>query len=302
VRREYQKLAERIGPPRYLLCDGAVELREPADVLEKEGRKPIVLGDLKHHAANVFEKQIGRSDRFATFVSQVGLTRNRIQQTELSHFVPPPMKQKSRFMNLGPLLRWGEMVSYHLSHPHSEARRGITANRMNEKLGWLREYRDDLACWHACQEVVQRALGFINREGLYAGVSEKLRAVLEETARSCSVRHETADQVAAALLDFVQASEEQLEPGQRAWLSTEILESLFGRFKQLEGQHSKGGFTSLLAALPSLTVHWTAKRVRGRLPTVPVETLKRWVRDNVGTTLTARRARAYQELTPTKPG
>ena len=31
-------------------------------------------------------------------------------------------------------------------------------------------------------------------------------------------------------------------------LSTEILESSFGLYKQLERQHSKGGFTTLLAA------------------------------------------------------
>ena len=100
VGREYQKLAKQIGAPRYLLCDGAIELREPAEELKKDGRKTIVLGDLKHHAANVLKKQIGRSERFKTFLTQVGLTRNRVQQTELSHFSPPPLKQKSRFMNL----------------------------------------------------------------------------------------------------------------------------------------------------------------------------------------------------------
>jgi len=56
VRREYKTLAERIGPPKYLLTDGALELRESADVLEIKGKKPIVLRDMKHYAANVFEK------------------------------------------------------------------------------------------------------------------------------------------------------------------------------------------------------------------------------------------------------
>ena len=39
VRREYQKLAQRIGAPRYLLTDGAVELRDRADVLDYFRRK-----------------------------------------------------------------------------------------------------------------------------------------------------------------------------------------------------------------------------------------------------------------------
>ncbi len=295
VAREYRKLAERIGPPRYLLSDGAIELREPAESLEKDGRKTIVLGDLKHYAANVLEKQIGRSERFKAFISQVGLTRNRIQQTELSHFVPPPLKQKSRFMNLASLLRWAAMVNHHLSDAYSKARIDITTDRMHEKLGWLRDYRDDLACWGACQKVIDTALSFINSAGLSQGTSDRLSGLLDDAMRGLPDRHESIARVAACLVKYVERSEQQLEDGERAWLSTEILESLFGRFKQLEGQHSKGGFTSLLAALPSLCCPVDATRARSRLLQVPTTKLKQWVTENIGHTLTARRAEAYHE-------
>jgi hypothetical protein len=295
VAREYKRLAERIGAPRYLLCDGATELSDPAALLEEFGRKPIVLGDLKHHAANVLEKQIGRSERFKSFMSQVGLTRNRIQQTELSHFMPPPLKQKSRFMNLAPILRWARMVIHHLNNPDGEARKGITSDRMNEKLGWLLEYRDDLGAWSACQDVIDVALAFINREGLSHGTSERMRQRLQETMRTQPDQQEAPSRVAACLVQFVQQSEQKLEAGQRAWLSTEILESLFGQFKQLEGQHSKGGFTSLLAAFPALCCSLDPERVRRRMLQVPTTKLKQWVKDHLGQTMTGRRITAYRE-------
>lgn len=295
VGREYKKLAERIGAPRYLLCDGATELSEPVAILEEFGKKPIVLGDLKHHAANVLEKQIGRSERFKSFMSQVGLTRNRIQQTELSHFVPPPLKQKSRFMNLAPILRWARMVIHHLNHPDGEARKGITPNRMSDKLGWLLEYRDDLAAWSGCQNVIDAALTFINHEGLSHGTSNRMRQSLEETMRNVPDPLEAPRRVMAHLVEFVQQSEQKLEPSQRAWLSTEIIESLFGRFKQLEGQHSKSGFTSLLAALPALCCSFDPERVRRRMLEVSTEKLKQWVKAHLGETMTARRNTAYRE-------
>jgi hypothetical protein len=296
VREEYRKLAERIGAPRYLLCDGAIELWEPVDVLEKAGQKPVTLGDMKHHAANVLEKLVGRSERFTSFLTQVGLTRNRIQQTELGHFVPPPLKQKSRFMNLGPLLCWGQMISHHLSRPRSAARQGIDVARMNEKLGWLREYRKDLASWSRCQAVIQTTLEFVNRQGLYRGLADQLHTLLKDKASSWSMRCQTSDELIEKLVGHVSKSESLLAEGQRSWLSTEILESLFGRFKQLEGQHSKGGFTSLLAGLPSLTITWTADRVRASLQSVSVDQMKAWVEQALGRTLTSRRAEAYREF------
>lgn len=296
VAREYEKLAARIGAPRYLLCDGAIELREPAEKLEKDGRKTIVLGDLKHHAANVLEKQIGRSERFKKFISMIGLTRNRTQQTELSHFAPPSLKQKSRFMNLGPLLNWAAMVLHHLGDRESESRVGITTKRMNEKLGWLEQYREDLNLWRSCQELIDTSLSFMNQEGLSHGTSERLRKHLTEAQESSGNCQETFSRVLSGLIDFVQQSEQKLDHGDRAWLSTEILESLFGRFKRLEGQHSKGGFTSLLAALPTLCQKLDETKVRQRLLEVDSKSLASWLKTTLGQTLTARRANAYSDF------
>ena len=65
-----------------------------------------------------------------------------------------------------------------------------------------------------------------------------------------------------------------------------------------EGQHSEGDFTSLIAALPMLTTHWTAEKVRASLSTVAVKEMKQWTKENLGTTLTSKRTTAYQEATP----
>lgn len=102
VREEYRKLAAKIGPPRMLVTDGAVELRESADISEKAKKKPLLFRDMKHHAANLLERILQQVDRFSQFTAQLGRTRCAIQQTELSHFTPPSQRSKARFMNLGP--------------------------------------------------------------------------------------------------------------------------------------------------------------------------------------------------------
>lgn len=63
----------------------------------------IVRSDPKrNHATNVLEKLIGKDERFQSYLSQLGQTRNHVQQTELGHFTPASQKPKARFMNLGP--------------------------------------------------------------------------------------------------------------------------------------------------------------------------------------------------------
>lgn len=294
VAQQYRELAAEIGMPKMILTDGAVELRESAQILEKEGKKPILLRDLKHFAANAFERLIGNTTAFKEVTTLVGRTRSAIQQTELGHFTPPSAKQKARFMNLGATLRWGEMILWHLDHADSEARQRIDEQRMNEKLGWLRDYRDEITQWRQIEQVISESLWFINTQGLYRGAARDLQLHLDSFFQQCIERYEASEQMAQTLIEFVSSSEAELAVGDRGWLSTEILESAFGLYKSLEGQHSKGGFTSLLASFGALLKDCTPEKVRESFRRTQVKDVKHWVKSKLGPTLTSKKLSAYR--------
>jgi hypothetical protein len=292
----YDQLAERCGPPRAVLCDGAVELRDGAESLEKRRCDTIVLQDFKHKAAIFLKSLLEKCPRFAEFNTAMGRARSAIQQTEMSHLTPPSPKPKARFMNLGPTLEWGSAVSWLLDYPEAESRRGIAPERLEEKLGWLRSFAADLDVWRACQQVVDAGLQFINEQGLSRGAAERLRAALDPIAKDAA-----SQQLARRLVDFVAAAEAELQPGERLPMSTEILESTFALYKQLEGQHSKGGFTSLLACFAALLQPATEESIRRAFSKVPVKRAREWAKKNLGTTRTARRQALYTEFRSATP-
>jgi hypothetical protein len=281
----YQEVAEASGgTPRAVLVDGAVELREGADCLKTGGSETIVLRDFKHYAANVVKSLIGNDERFQEFSSKVGQTRSAIQQTELAHLTPPGSKPKSRFMNLARTLHWAGMASWLLAHPEAKSRGGLTNERLEQKLGWLRDFGDDWAVWQECQHIISSSVTFINEQGLYRGASAALR-----TEIATALVHETSKQLAERLIQFVDEAEQQLKEGERLPLSTEILESSFSLYKQLERQHSKGGFTGLLTTFAALLKPTSPEAVRKALAEVSTKDVKAWVAKHLGTTLTSRR-------------
>ena len=71
---------------------------------------------MKYYVASIFEKLIRKDERFQSYLSKLDQTRDHVQQTELGHFTPSSQNPKARIMNHGPLLRWGQMVFYHLTH------------------------------------------------------------------------------------------------------------------------------------------------------------------------------------------
>jgi hypothetical protein len=83
---------------------------------------------------------------------------------------------------------------------------------------------------------------------------------------------------------------------ERLPMSTEILESTFALYKQLERQHSKGGFTSLLAAFGALLKTATDETIRRAFSTVSIKDVYNWIHTNLGDTLTSQRIATYKEF------
>lgn len=290
MEHEYQELADRFGEPRAVLTDGAVELREGAKCLKNRRKDTLVLRDLKHYAANVMKSLIGNDERFQEVSSLIGTTRSAIQQTELAHLTPPSVKQKARFMNLASTIRWMTMIVWLLRNPDAKGREGISDRRMQEKLGWVEQYADDIAVWQECQEVVSASLKFINEQYLFQGAATALGRVIGD-----SLKHDRSKELAKRLIDFVRDAEQPLREGERLPMSTEILESAFGLYKQLERQHSKSGFTSLLACFPALLKPTTPESVRDAFRRVSTKDVTEWVQKHFSTTVTSRRQGAYAE-------
>ena len=290
MEKEYEALADRYGAPRAVLVDGAVELRDGAKCLKNRREDTIVLRDFKHYAANVVKSLIGNNERFKEVSGKVGSTRSAIQQTELAHLTPPSPKQKARFMNLSSTLAWLTMILWLLRNPEAKAREGISEERMQEKLGWVEEYAGEIAVWQECQDVVSASVTFINEQGLFKGVSNELRTVIGD-----ELEHGTSKELAQRLIDFVAESEAPLREGERLPMSTEILESSFGLYKQLERQHSKSGFTSLLACLPALLKPTTPEGVTTAFVRTSAKDVTAWTKENFRSTVTSRRHAAYAE-------
>jgi len=81
--------------------------------------------------------------------------------------------------------------------------------------------------------------------------------------------------------------------------STEVLESLIGKYKRLQSSHSKGGMTAMLLSIGAIVGKLGAETIQQALETISTDDVTSWCKDTLGTTLQAQRKLA---LGATKPG
>ena len=184
-----------------------------------------------------------------------------------------------------------------LDHPQSTSRAEVSIERMEEKLGWLRDFATSISQWQDCQEVISKSLTFLNQQGINAGVVEEYRKDIAGIAKS-PASQQLVSNTEALLSEY----EKKLKPNERLRISTEILESSFSLYKQLEQQHSKSGFTSLLLAFPTLLRPTTAKEVTTCFAQVKVSDVKAWAKEHLPNTLASKRQRMFREANPKPKG
>ena len=114
-----------------------------------------------------------------------------------------------------------------------------------------------------------------------------------------AIHLDSSKQLAAELVEFVRCQEAKARPGERLPGSTEILESCFGKFKQLEKQQSRGGFTQLLLGFGALLAQTASQTIREAMEHSRTADVRRWAAQTLGNTLFSQRRLAFASATKT---
>ena len=98
------------------------------------------------------------------------------------------------------------------------------------------------------------------------------------------------------LTKFVAAEAKQLRRGERLPACSEVIETCFGKFKTLEREQAKGGFTGLLLALAACVAERTQEVVHEALRKTKTRDVIAWIKSRLGNTLASKRRNAYQAV------
>jgi hypothetical protein len=294
----YQRLeavVEQVGVPLAILSDEGSDLTNGVAKFKEKYPQTQVLNDLAHKAAIFLKRELLADPRWEAFVKHCGQTQPRVKQTELGHLAPPTLKVKARYMNLAPLIRWGAKMLQLVDTPASKRVAALDLSRLEEKFAWVGDFREALVDWNDLEAVKEVVLQYARVEGYHLGARKKLTEQVREVAHTPSGRR-----LARALIAFIGEQSEKVASGQSLPASSEVLESLIGKGKRLQGQHSRGGFTKMILGMGASVVGITQQRVNQALQGIRNVDLLQWCRENLGASLTAQRRQALPAIIGTK--
>jgi hypothetical protein len=283
-----EEAVARTGVPRVIVDDHGSDLHGGVLLFQQRHRQTQEIYDLKHKAACLLKQRLQQDPRWSAFQHQVGQTRNAVRQTEVAFLAPPAPKDKARFMNLQPQLEWAEGVLDILREPPPQVLKWASPERLQEKFGWLVLFAGAVAEWSDWQQVVNSAVTHVGHHGITRTTAKEMDQQLPRP-----FAHASTAALAKELTQFVTAQSKPLKPSERFPGSTEVLESCFGRMKELEKQQSRGGFTSLILSFGALLAKTTPPAIQAALHHSRTIDVYRWCQEKLGTTLFGKRKLAF---------
>jgi hypothetical protein len=282
----YQQLEDarkRTGVPREILSDQGRDLHKGIRHFCQAHPETCAVYDIKHKVATVLNRELGAERAWQEFSTLAPQTISRVQQTALAALAPPRQRRKARYMNVGELVAWGGRVLKYLDE-EGDRPQVWDQQRVEQAVGWVRHYGQELEQWRQWIEVGTLTEQFVKIHGLSAGGAQQLQQRLAETGTLPRTQ-----QLCAELLQFVSEEGAKAKAGERLVGSSEVIESIFGKWKRLEGEHPRSGLTGLVLALGALVSQTTAAIIKEALESVPTKTVLTWCREKLGKTLQATR-------------
>lgn len=286
VDEQLEVAVERAGPPQAILSDGGSDLQKAKTQFKKRYPQTQLLQDAPHHAAVLLKRELLADPQWTDFVQHCGQTHPKVKQTELGFLASPTQKVKGRYMNLGPLIRWGRRMLQLVQNPQAHQVKSVNLTRLEEKYGWIRQFEPSLSRWNDLHAVKDGTLKFIREEGYHARAAGKLCWTLKGVAQS-----EPGKRMAEEMVDFVREQSQGILPGETLPGSSEVLESLIGKGKRMQGQHSRGGFTKMILGMAASVTQLTYDHLQAALENVRHDDMLAWCRQTLGVSQAALRRR-----------
>lgn len=262
VKDALAKVFDKAGEPRAILMDGGKDLRKGVRLYrEQEDAKRIwVVEDVGHAVANALKSEFAASVAFSKFLDILRKGAARIRQTNLAALHPPKVRTKGRFQGITEVASWALKI-LELMGGKGRAAEDSELLRLRKAFSGLAQLRVFLNRFCKTSNVIERFLKVVKNCGINQSVYSEAKKVLGQLPDNSTTRRRMEVWLTRQL-----RVQSRLGIGQMALLaSSDVIESLFGKFKEIVQRNPSAELNRLVYAMPLLCGQHTSEEISSAL-------------------------------------
>ena len=288
VWEQLEKSVKKTGVPKAIVGDHGADLKSGIEKFCKKHRKTDYIYGIKHKTASILKHELMGNEDWENFCKYANQKRNEVQQTKLAPAMPPNQKSKARFMNIGRLISWAKKLLSFFKGSKKETIE-IENEELHSKFKELKKFESKIEEWNELYQITKTTESLVRKEGIYQGCASKLETELKD-----QVKTERGQRVGNELIEFVEQESLKAKDNEKLLGSSEIIESVFGKLKRIEGDQNKSGFTGNVLSICAMVSKTTTETVKKAMETIPTKELQKWCKENLGESIQCKRNKILQ--------
>ena len=287
VNKVLLEVGDKVGVIHTLVIDEGPDVKKGAQLYRKAHPDVKVIHDIKHKMALVMKRHLEDNSIWSNYVAALSQARKLLYQTNLAALKPPSQRTKARYMDIKELIEWPIRVR---ESKQSGQLDSIPDERYQQYFGWIEEYVDHLKTWSIMVATVNMICHETRTHGLSEGLYEHLMTFFVEAPLEDRMQLFVGE-----CLEKVMEEVDKLAASDILICSSEVLESIFGKHKQVNS--GKQGMTGNLLGMGAfIGGELSDESVKETMEGCCVKDAYNWVKEKVGETGTCIR----QRLLPNK--
>lgn len=188
------------------------------------------VSDCTHEIANCAKNMLSKDDALNDLVKQMNATRAKWVLGQNSPYLPPTMRIKCRFHQVFEICKWAEKMLLNWSKLPDEVK---------IELGYVAENRELIGLFRQLHSLVGLFSGIFKHKGISLHTRQLWQKACDEWEKEILAKgqaiHQKTTSFKQSLNDYLQRQTEALPGSDQILCCSDVIESLFGKYKNKGG-------------------------------------------------------------------
>lgn len=292
----HEALGRTFGDATGLLAvikDGGTDLEKGVRLWRNDHKAKglptvFIISDISHFVANLLKAEFSKQLNFSDISGTVKGCLSKLYQSKFSFLAPPKIRTKARFMSISRLARWFDRMREVLGGP-GRAPHGSLLEELRSIVGGLGPMSYILDKFSAACLTLTEAMEILKNRGLNPSTYCEVMKIVETLPIRSKARINFERWLNTHL-----AIQKRLSIGQSGLLVTsDIIEMLFGVYKDMVARSSKAELTRSILCIPALCGTITDEKIRESRESITHKDLDQWTKSHIGVTNATKRKRFF---------
>lgn len=249
VAEALDKIIGKAGAPLAIIKDGGTDLNKGVTIFcEKHPELAIqMIDDIGHFTANALKALFAQAKPFLEFLKITFKGAARIRQTTLACLLPPKVRSKGRFQGISAVAEWAQNMLAFIGGQR-RTKEGSEVNRARKAFAGLSKLRPFLARFCNICMITDKLQKLMKTAGLNQASYTQAKKILEKLPTRSLVRI----RLSAWLEKHIRIHRAMGIGESRLLVSSDVIESLFGKFKTIIQRNPLAELNRLVYIIPLL--------------------------------------------------